>query len=779
MKQKTTKPAGAACADCPLRDAPCVPTERPHGAPKLAIVGEGPGRFEVEKGRPFIGPTGAVVMRYLRRMGLRREDVLFTNAVLCAGKESQLGRAKKACNERLRNELEGTPYVVTFGSHGLHAVLAKRKARPKILEWRGSVVQERGRVILPTVHPAFVMRSPVWRQVIDWDFSRIGRILRDGFTAPEKQPGRRFVLVRTYAALATQLAALEDTVEFDVETVGLGPTRTDLVCFVVADTKTSVVVPWSASRDGRTPFWGQPGRVARLVTQAFEHRSVVTHNGPGFDHIIADRYGIRINKWEDTLLAHHVVAGHMPKNLGHVVSMYLDAPPWKHKEEKSIRDLYYYNGQDGLYGVLVWHNIQKELAPLRHVYEQDKLVADLCRKMTVTGIRYDARRAHFLRGRLETAERRCERRANRLAGRTINLRSQLQLRKLLFDEMGAPYFYISDKTGQPSLNEATLRAYLAYQHPGVSGIAQCVLDMRAARGTRSRYIDQIIVEGDGRVHPGWLSYGAVSGRFACRNPNLMNLVKAAKDPSIKWGGIKSLYIPARGHTFVAFDFSQLEMRIAAYFSGDETMIGACETSDLHAANAALIWGVAFTSATKEEQKELRDIAKQSGFAIAYMAGASTVYMRILATGKAITLQQVEKMLRTLRLRFSRYYEFQEEKLLETVRTGHIQIPISGRIRYVGHAPEAAEVANTPIQGGAAGLMNLKLPQIADLLPRGVRLVAQIHDAAIFETPLRHVPDALAIIKETAELPVEIGGRMATFPVELQQGDKWSELKKVG
>jgi DNA polymerase I-like protein with 3'-5' exonuclease and polymerase domains len=83
---------------------------------------------------------------------------------------------------------------------------------------------------------------------------------------------------------------------------------------------------------------------------------------------------------------------------------------------------------------------------------------------------------------------------------------------------------------------------------------------------------------------------------------------------------------------VAFDFSQLEMRIAAYWSGDPTMMAACEATDMHAANAALIWPDEFR--TKEEDKEvykkLRDMAKQCGFAIAYGAGALTVLGRIIA-----------------------------------------------------------------------------------------------------------------------------------------------------
>jgi hypothetical protein len=97
----------------------------------------------------------------------------------------------------------------------------------------------------------------------------------------------------------------------------------------------------------------------------------------------------------------------------------------------------------------------------------------------------------------------------------------------------------------------------------------------------------------------------------------------------------------------------------------------------------------------------------------------------------------------MRVKFKAYYAFQDDQLNEIIRTGVIRIPISNRIRVVGHAPKPTECMNTPIQGGAAGLMNMKLLELVDELPhlprgshQSLRLVAQIHDAAIFDTPKR-------------------------------------------
>jgi hypothetical protein len=262
------------------------------------------------------------------------------------------------------------------GPAGLQSALALPR-KPQILKWRGSVskaiwappadsispaiqLEEKPReaFILPTLHPAFVMRAPKWGPVLELDVSRIGRILENGFTAPEDAPTRRLVVPHTRDSLRHALNSLSSRdVSFDVETVGLGPAYTSLVCFGLSDGELTVVVPWSREANGLEPFWKDGGReAAELTSVALESRLAVTHNGPAFDHIVAARYGIRIAAWGDTLLLAHAMAGHMPKNLAHVVTLYLDVPPWKQLEDRGvdIERLHVYNGRDCLYTALAW-----------------------------------------------------------------------------------------------------------------------------------------------------------------------------------------------------------------------------------------------------------------------------------------------------------------------------------------------------------------------------------------------------------------------------------------
>lgn len=356
--------AGAACASCPAREGKCVPPEPAAPGPaKLAIVGEAPGRTELEQGRPFIGASGRMLMRGLKTLRLARHEVHWTNAVLCECAPQDLSKARAACAARLRAELAASqaPVVMPVGALGLHSALALPR-KPQILKWRGSVSKlsfsdSASALVLPTIHPAFVMRAPKWGPILEIDVARAGRILRDGFQAPEDQPPRKLVVPRSRDSLAAALAALAPgAVSFDVETVGLGPTATALVCFGLSDGTLTVVVPWSTESNGITGFWKEPVSVSRDVSKALARRVAVTHNGPAFDHIVAARYGIEIRAWEDTLLAAHASAGHMPKNLAHVVTCYLDVPLWKQLEDRGadIARLHVYNGRDCLYTRLAW-----------------------------------------------------------------------------------------------------------------------------------------------------------------------------------------------------------------------------------------------------------------------------------------------------------------------------------------------------------------------------------------------------------------------------------------
>jgi hypothetical protein len=198
------------------------------------------------------------------------------------------------------------------------------------------------------------MRAPKWGPTLEVDFARVGRVLENGWIDPFEEPHRRYEVVRTIADLRNGVASLQgEDLGFDVETVGLGPTRTALVCFALSDGELTIVVPWSRGQNGIEQWWISPATAAGIVSRRLAKAVAVTHNGPVFDHIVAARYAIKIGAWEDTLLGAHSHASHLPKNLAHVATHYLDVPPWKQWDHaENIEKLWGYNARDTLYTIL-------------------------------------------------------------------------------------------------------------------------------------------------------------------------------------------------------------------------------------------------------------------------------------------------------------------------------------------------------------------------------------------------------------------------------------------
>lgn len=431
---------------------------------------------------------------------------------------------------------------------------------------------------------------------------------------------------------------------------------------------------------------------------------------------------------------------------------------------------------------------------LADVYLCDKRSAALCTAMQRSGFAFDVERAASFAETLRGLEAAAVAEAGTAIGREVNPHSHKDLGRAIFKELGAPVLMRSKLTRRPSLGVDAMRAYAASADERLRRLALAVLDCRRARKIRSTYVERIArdcVAADHRVHPTWMNYGAVSGRWSCQRPNLMNLARPENDPTARkerdssgkerWvDGVRSLYVPRAGYRLVSVDAKQLEMRIAAFASGDESMMQACASSDLHEANALIVFGDEYRNASDAERKALRTLAKSAGFAVCYMAQAETVHARLIAAGQSIKLRQVQAMLRNMRKKFAGYYAWQERALLDIMRTGYVSTPLIGRRRWLGHNPAPTEAANFPIQGGAADLMNLRMPvidsEMSFAVPRAV-LVAQVHDEIVYEAPEADAERCGELIREVFERPITISssGRdiVAAFPVDVELGDRWS------
>jgi DNA polymerase I-like protein with 3'-5' exonuclease and polymerase domains len=140
------------------------------------------------------------------------------------------------------------------------------------------------------------------------------------------------------------------------------------------------------------------------------------------------------------------------------------------------------------------------------------------------------------------------------------------------------------------------------------------------------------------------------------------------------------------------------------------------------------------------------------------------------------------MLSALKSSYRRYYEYVAENVAFVEKHGYLRTAIVGRIRWFGFHPKPTEISNFPIQSGIADVMNTRTIELQKRLPKGVELVAQIHDACILDTPKAAVPRVKELIQETWAVPVVLKASVVcrnpcelVLPSEIKTGHRWSEL----
>lgn len=295
-----------------------------------------------------------------------------------------------------------------------------------------------------------------------------------------------------------------------------------------------------------------------------------------------------------------------------------------------------------------------------------------------------------------------------------------------------------------------------------------------------------------RTHFNWRSYGAASGRYSCR---LQSCPRAEylKDKSIVLETrTREMYCAPPGHKLVYFDLSQAELRFAAYLSGDLQFIAACESGDVHTATAMKLFPAEAELIGRDPKgagKPFRDVEKNSIFGFIYWADPTTIFTFVRSKGLPVEFRDVLSMHEMVHETYHTYFRWCEQNQRLVHKCGHWRDALSGRISWLGWHAGISDVANRPIQGGIASLMNVRLPAIRRRLPKGAKVVAQVHDAAIMQVPDRHVDRVYNLVKEMWAEPVTVpaggrwggslkledGARQFVMPIDVKKGQRWSDF----
>ncbi len=403
---------------------------------------------------------------------------------------------------------------------------------------------------------------------------------------------------------------------------------------------------------------------------------------------------------------------------------------------------------------------------LRAIYEDiERPLVRVLAGMEREGIRVDPQRLVEFSRELELALERLTGEIYTLAGGEFNIGSPRQLAIVLFEKLGLPPVR-KTKTGYST--DADVLEQLAIGHE----LPAKIIEHRTLSKLKSTYADALpalINPRTGRVHTSFNQLVAVTGRLSSAQPNLMNIPIRTE----LGRRIRAAFVPEPGWWFVAADYSQIELRILAHLSGEESLVESFRGGeDIHRRTAAQVFGVEPDAVTPAQ----RDMAKTTNFATIYGVTAFGLSSRL-----DMSTRQAQEYLDQFFARYQRVKAYLERTIAEGRARGYVTT-LLGRRRYL---PELRSgnptlrsfgermATNAPIQGTAADLAKIAMVRMADELgQRGLRsrMLLQVHDELLFEAPADEVATLQALAVEVMEsaLPLEV-----PLKVDVKVGADWA------
>jgi DNA polymerase I len=360
-------------------------------------------------------------------------------------------------------------------------------------------------------------------------------------------------------------------------------------------------------------------------------------------------------------------------------------------------------------------------------------------------------------------------------GYAFNINSTQQLSKVLFEtlKLDPPDRRKKTASGHYSTSADVLEE-LRGSHP----VVDMVLEYRELSKLRSTYLEalpQEINPATGRVHTSFSQTGSVTGRLASSEPNLQN-IPARTELGRK---IRKAFVASPGSVLLSVDYSQIELRILAHMSGDEAMLEAFRQGlDIHAATASAIFGTPL----EKVSKDMRRSAKSINFGLVYGMSAFG-----LSRGTGLTLAESENFVKAYFKQFPGVKRYLDGIRLLASRQGYVET-LLGRRRYFPNLAnpsnmnvnvrnrEEREAINAPIQGTAADIMKLAMIHLPAALAREkcpARLLLQVHDELVLETPRDELDDTARLVQEVME-----GAYQLVIPLETEAkcGTDWGTME---
>ncbi len=527
---------------------------------------------------------------------------------------------------------------------------------------------------------------------------------------------------------------------FDTETTSTDPIVAELVgmSFAIIEGE-AYYVPVPAERNE-----------AQRVVEAFrtvltDERTLKIGQNIKYDYIIMQNYGVELGgPMFDTMIAHYLLQPELNHGMDYMAEVYLKYDTIKIDQligprgrgQKSMRDLTLevicdYACEDADVALRLKSILERKLteAGAEHLfYNIEMPLVRVLAYMELGGVRISTdtlqETSRYFTERLQQIERDIYDQA----GFTFNIASPKQVGEVLFERLKIVDKAKKTKSGQYSTSEEVLET-LRSKHP----IVEKILDHRGLKKLLTTYVDALpalINPATGKIHTSFNQTVTATGRLSSSNPNLQNIPIRNDDGK----EIRRAFIPEPGCEFFSADYSQIELRIMAHLSGDESLIEAFRSGeDIHAATAAKIYHVPLGEVTREQ----RSRAKTANFGIIY--GISVFG---LAERMNVSRTEAKELIDNYFSTYSGVKQYMDESILVAREKGYIET-ILHRKRYLpdinshnsvvrGYAERNA--INAPIQGSAADIIKVAMIEIyRRFRAEGLRstMMLQVHDELNF------------------------------------------------
>lgn len=486
----------------------------------------------------------------------------------------------------------------------------------------------------------------------------------------------------------------------------------------------------------------------------------------------------------DAMLASYIVESHLTHNLDDLAARWLAEKTTTYEDlcgkgakqipfaDVSVADATAYACQDADFALRIERHLRGVMNPQQiEMYEKMELpVAQVLFQMERNGVQIDRAELAQQSAALGAELLQLEQQAFELAGQPFNLNSPKQLQEILFNKLGIPTKGLKKTKTGISTDESVLEK-LAEDYP----LPKIILQNRSLAKLKSTYTDKLpemINPQTGRVHTNYAQAVAITGRLASNNPNLQNIPIRTEQGR----QVRRAFTAPNGYVIVSADYSQIELRIMAHLSGDETLQAAFQLGeDIHRRTAAEVFGTQPENITAEQRR----YAKTINFGLIYGMGEFG-----LAKALGIDTMSAKMFIQRYFARYTGVAEYmtrtkeqaQSMGYVETLFGRKLSLPDIAANNAAARAAAERAAINAPMQGTASDLIKRAMIAVQNFLISGSlksRLIMQVHDELVLQV---HESELDLITQKLPEIMASVGEGVLNVPLlaEVGVGANWDD-----